>query len=158
MNTHLVFVYGTLQQGHRNAHVNQGRTLPGRYRTVQRWPLYVIGPSFLPWLSHTPGDGEHVLGELVEVDDAALARMDALEQLDRPDWYRRAPIEVQREEGGAVVQAEAYFGAPSRLTMDAVHAGPLLAYTLEVAARFAAEPGALADADEDRRRFSTPRY
>ena len=44
MNTYLVFVYGTLQQGHRNAHVNRGRTLPGRYRTVQRWPLYENPP------------------------------------------------------------------------------------------------------------------
>ena len=157
MNLHLIFVYGTLQQGHRNAHVNQGRTLPGRYRTVQRWPLYVIGPGFFPWLSHTAGEGEHVVGELVEVDDAALARMDALEQLEQPDWYRRAPIDVVPERGGEVVQAEAYFGAPQRLTMERVHVGPLVAYTLEVAARFAAEPGARADAEADRRRFSTPR-
>ena len=157
MNTHLVFVYGTLQQGHRNARVNQGLTRPGRYRTVRRWPLYVIGPSFLPWLSHTPDEGEHVWGELVEVDDAGLARMDALEQLDKPNWYRRAVIEVQAESGGAVLRAEAYFGAPSRLTMDTVHAGPLAAYTLDVATRFASEPGARADADEDCRRFSTPR-
>lgn len=153
MATHLVFVYGTLQQGHRNAHINQGRTLPGRYRTVERWPLWVIGPSFLPWLSHTPGEGHAVLGELVEVDDAALARMDDLEQLDRPDWYRRAPIVVRHEDGGEAVEAQAYFGAPVRVTMETVHAGPLEAYTLEVAARFAAEPGAVADAASDRARL-----
>ena len=145
MRQHLLFVYGTLQQGHRNAHINLGRTLPGRYRTLERWPLMVVGPSYLPWLTHTPGEGLHVTGELVEADDAALARMDALEQLDKPDWYRRAPIALCPEGGGDTVWAEAYFGAPRRLTLDTVHAGPLEAYTLAVAARFACEPGAVAD-------------
>ncbi len=152
MRTQLVFVYGTLQQGHRNAHVNQGRTRPGRYRTEERWPLWVLGPSFLPWLSHTPGEGHQVTGELVEVDEAALVRMDALEQLDKPDWYRRAPIALRPEAGGELVWAEAYFGSPTRVAMETVHAGPLPAYTLAVAAQFAAEPGAVEDADADRQR------
>lgn len=152
MSKHLIFVYGTLQQGHRNAHVNQGRTLPGRYRTESRWPLMVLGPSFLPWLTETEGQGLQVTGELVEVDDAALARMDALEQLDKPDWYRRAPIAVRPEGGGEAVWAEAYFGSPARLAMETVHAGPLAAYTLAVAARFAHEPGVQADAEVDRLR------
>lgn len=152
MRTHLIFVYGTLQQGHRNAHVNQGRTRPGRYRTEERWPLWVLGPTFLPWLTHTPGEGLQVTGELVEVDDAGLARMDALEQLDRPDWYRRAPIALRPEGGGERVWAEAYFGAPARVAMETVHAGPLEAYTLAVAARYARDPGVVADEAADRAR------
>jgi gamma-glutamylaminecyclotransferase len=153
MASHLIFVYGTLQRGHRNAHINQGRTLPGRYRTEQAWPLLVVGPAFLPWLTETPGQGLQVTGELVEVDDAALARMDELEQLDRSDWYRRAPIVVRPEAGGEPVEAQAYFGSPRRVAMETVHAGPLAAYTLDMAARFAKEPGVLADAADDQGRL-----
>ena len=70
--------------------------------------------------------------------------------------HPKSPESHSKTTGWVICRSD-YFGAPSRLTMDTVHAGPLAAYTLDVATRFASEPGARADADEDCRRFSTPR-
>lgn len=134
---HLVFVYGTLQQGHRNAHVNEGLRVPGEFVTVERFPLYVIGANQLPWLVASPGQGEHVLGQLYEVDDAAMARLDALERITEPDWYSRGEIAV-RPRGDAQAapgRAMVYFGSAARLAREVVHLGPLAAYTLDIAAR-----------------------
>lgn len=126
-----VFVYGTLKQGHRNAHVNAGVRIPGEFVTVERFPLYVIGPNQLPWLVASPGRGEHVVGQLYEVDDAALARMDVLERITEPDWYARAEIAV-RPRGDAqapALRAWVYFGSAARLSSEVVHLGPLAEYT-----------------------------
>jgi len=131
-----IFVYGTLKQGHRNAHVNAGVRVPGEFATVERFPLYVIGPSQLPWLVASPGQGEHVVGHLYKVDDAALARMDALERITEPDWYARAEIAVRpRADADAPAQrAWVYFGSALRLSSEVVHLGPLAEYTHEHAA------------------------
>ena len=135
-----VFVYGTLQAGHRNAHVNTGRRVPGRFVTAVALPLYVIGPAFLPWLLERPGEGEPVEGELYEVDDAGLVRLDALERIDVPDWYRRGRVQLRALGAPDAEPCEAmvYFGSAERLARETVHAGPLPAYTLALAARFAA--------------------
>lgn len=130
---HLIFVYGTLKQGFRNHAVNRGERLPGVFHTVQSFPLYVVGPNHLPWLVHAPGQGVPVAGELYRVDSSGLAQMDELEQIERPDWYRRMPLQV-RGEDGRLWDCEVYFGAERRLSLDAVHLGPLPAYTLEHAA------------------------
>ncbi|WP_374435588.1 gamma-glutamylcyclotransferase family protein [Inhella sp.] len=131
--SHLIFVYGTLKQGFRNHHINHGERLPGVFHTVAALPLYVVGPNHLPWLVNAPGQGEPVAGELYRVDDAGLARMDELEQIERPDWYLRQPLQV-RGEDGRVWDCEVYFGAASRLQLDPVHLGPVPAYTQEHAA------------------------
>lgn len=138
MQATLVFVYGTLKQGHRNAHVNAGVRIPGEFVTVESFPLYLIGPWYLPWLVASPGQGEHVVGQLYEVDDAALARMDALERITEPDWYARAEIAVlPRGDARAPAQrAWIYFGSASRLQNEVVHLGPLAEYTLDLAARY----------------------
>ena len=47
---HRIFVFGTLQEGHRNFHVNRGTRIGGDWVTAQPHPLYVIGPMRLPWL------------------------------------------------------------------------------------------------------------
>lgn len=132
-----VFVYGTLKQGHRNAHVNTGVRVPGEFVTVERFPLYVIGSNQLPWLVASPGQGEPVVGQLYEVDDAALGRMDALERITEPDWYSRAEIAV-RPRGDALaptMRAWVYFGSATRLSSEVMHLGPLAEYTHEHAAR-----------------------
>lgn len=133
-----VFVYGTLKQGHRNAHVNAGVRVPGEFVTVERFPLYVIGPNQLPWLVARPGQGEHVVGQLYEVDDAALARMDVLERITEHDWYSRGEIWVRprAEPGAAPRRAMVYFGRAARLRSEVVHLGPLAEYTLDLAARY----------------------
>ncbi|MFT3955699.1 MAG: gamma-glutamylcyclotransferase [Piscinibacter sp.] len=132
----LVFVYGTLKQGFRNSHVNTGVRVPGEFVSVQRYPLYVIGPQHLPWLVDRAGQGEPVLGQLYEVDDAGLARMDALERITEPDWYRRGEILVRREgeADAAPVRAMVYFGSARRLDSEVVHLGPVPAFSAEHAA------------------------
>lgn len=133
----LVFVYGTLKQGFRNAHVNTGVRVPGEFISEQRYPLYVIGPHHLPWLVDKAGQGERVIGQLYEVDDAGLVRMDALERITEPDWYRRGEICVRRVDGGdeaAPVAAMVYFGNAGRLTTEVVHLGPVPAFTAAHAA------------------------
>jgi gamma-glutamylaminecyclotransferase len=127
-----LFVYGTLQAGHRNAHVNRGTRLGGRAETVQAFPLYITRSGCVPWLLHQPGQGLPVLGELYTVDGAALAGMDALERIDEPDWYTRERIEV-RLDGGPPQPAWAYFGSPLRLQRLGVQAGPIAHYSLAVA-------------------------
>lgn len=132
----LVFVYGTLKQGFRNAHVNTGVRVPGEFVSVQPYPLYVIGPYHLPWLVDDAGQGEPVLGQLYEVDDAGLVRMDELERIAEPDWYRRGEILVRRADqtDAPPVAAMVYFGSAKRLQTEAVHLGPVPAFTHEHAA------------------------
>ena len=139
---HLIFVYGTLKQGFRNHPVNHGQRQAGDFLTAQRLPLYVIGPRCLPWLVEHPGQGEQVRGELYEVDDAGLACMDELEQIERPNWYRRAPIRLLRQDAPeqGELMAQVYFGAAERVGQETVHAGPLPEYTQALAARHAPPP------------------
>lgn len=130
---HRIFVYGTLKQGFCNFGVNAGQRVPGEFETVQRWPLVVLGAYGLPWLVDTPGAGHRVAGQLFDVADADLVRMDALERVTQPGWYSRRPVAVRPRggDGGAVLDAEVYFGCASRLGTDAVLFGPLAEYTLE---------------------------
>lgn len=146
-----VFVYGTLKQGFRNAHWNEARLL-GRYRSRERYPLLVLGAACLPWLSEEPGRGERVTGELYEANAQQLARMDVLEQLDKPEWYRRGTIELEPEDGGEPVTAFVYFGSPARAAREVVQSGPLAEYTMAVEQRFLPLRAVQADTADDNRR------
>lgn len=134
----VVFVYGTLKEGFRNAHVNTGVRVPGEFVSVEPYPLYVIGPWYLPWLVCSPGQGEPVVGQLYEVSPEGLQRMDALERITEPGWYARGEIRVRPRAapGAAPLRAMVYFGSAARLRSEVVHVGPLAEYTLAHAARF----------------------
>lgn len=139
----LIFVYGTLKQGFRNYPINDGVRVSSEsgseFETVERFPLYLVGPRRLPWLVDRPGHGHHVIGELYDVDPAALAKLDALEQIDQPGWYVRRDLLIRPrtssdgEISGKTVAAQVYFGLPERLGSDEVHDGPIAEYTLEMA-------------------------
>lgn len=129
MTLHRVFVYGTLKEGFRNAHVNGGRRVPGDFVTVKAFPLYVIGPFALPWLVNEPGRGHRIRGQLFEVDDEVLAAMDVLERVNDDHWYTRRELEVAPLPGGHAVRALAYFGSAVRITEEPIHHGPLDQYT-----------------------------
>jgi gamma-glutamylaminecyclotransferase len=91
-----VFVYGTLLAGERNHHLLEGALLVAEAKTGAGFTLYDFGPY--------PGMvacGDHaVLGEVYEVDEPALARMDRLE--GHPRFYRRTSI---RLDDGSTVEA-----------------------------------------------------
>jgi gamma-glutamylaminecyclotransferase len=137
--THQVFVYGTLKEGFRNFHINKGSRLPGEFVTVQRHALMIVGDHWLPWLlpeaqPQPQGlENHHVIGQVYSVDDAGLAEMDRLEQIDEPGWYLRRRIAVQplaRPDGSAVLHPWVYFGSPEGLAVQGRRLGPLAAFTL----------------------------
>lgn len=130
---HYVFVYGTLKEGFANYGINGGRRVPGQFRTAVRYPLFILGRKHLPWLVDQPGHGEHVLGQLFQVDDSALQKMDVLEQVDEEGWYSRKQIQVQATDDATMdlVTAFVYFGASDRVANEHIHAGPLAEFTIE---------------------------
>ena len=85
---HRVFVYGTLLAGEPNHDLLAGARCLGPARTAPAFDLYSFGPY--PGLVREGGTA--VAGELYEVDDATLARLDVLEGY--PDLYDRGPIRL----------------------------------------------------------------
>jgi gamma-glutamylaminecyclotransferase len=106
-----VFVFGTLKKGfplHEEG--LQGATYLGPYRTVEKYPMMVAGPWYAPMMMHESGVGWHVKGELYEVDDETLERLDALESIHKPDNYR-VIVEVEPFEAGDITSAYVYVKA-----------------------------------------------
>lgn len=134
----LVFVFGTLKQGFPNFATNQGRRIGTVFRTLDRHPLLLVGERCVPWLIDSPGLGERVAGELYEVNAAALAAMDELEGVGRPDGYRRRALRVQAASLGddAVVLAQVYMKRADQVVEADVQLGPLAEYTPAHAARY----------------------
>ena len=131
----LVFVFGTLKAGYPNFAVNQGRRVGGVFRTVQPHPLYLMGARHVPWMIDAPRSGERVAGEIYEVDAAALAAMDELEGVGRPDGYHRKALQVQGDDA-TVVMAQVYMKHAHQMVQADVRVGPLSEYTLAHAALY----------------------
>jgi gamma-glutamylaminecyclotransferase len=132
---HQVFVYGTLKQGFRNFHVNRGVRRPGEFVTVQPHTLLIVGEFWLPWLLQAEpaaGEGHCVVGQIYTVDDAGLAEMDKLEQIDEAGWYERRRIAVRPcdDERAELLQAWVYFGSREGLAAGGQRGGPMAQYTL----------------------------
>lgn len=102
MTKHIVFVYGTLKRGEPNHHhmtlghmTSDGQSrYVGTVRTVHKWPMVVAGNFKIPYLLYRRGTGKKVIGELYEVDDLMLRKLDRLE--GHPLIYERDSIQVQR--------------------------------------------------------------
>jgi gamma-glutamylaminecyclotransferase len=139
----LLFVYGTLKQGFPNHHLNQGRRIPGTFRTRQPFPLYVVRlphENRAPWLVHQPGEGHPVTGEVFEIDEALLPAMDAFEEVGLPHGYLRVEIELDASPGDAEdtapLRAQAYMKAADQLPECLEREGPFPEYTLALAAGY----------------------
>ena len=141
--THLVFVFGTLKAGFPNSATNTGRRVPGEFSTAQAFPFFLVGERHSPWLLNVPGEGSRITGEVYEVDDVGLARMDALERITFSDGYERVlldllPVPPAQE---CAVQAHAYL-KPARYRAGAdIRLGPFPAYTQEHAALYRKREG-----------------
>lgn len=136
----LLFVYGTLKQGFPNHHLNQGRRIPGTFRTRQPFPLYVVRlphEDRAPWLVHQPGEGHQVTGEVFEIAEALLPAMDAFEEVGLPHGYLRVEIELDASpadtEHTTPLRAQAYMKAADQLPECLEREGPFPAYTLALA-------------------------
>ena len=85
---HRVFVYGTLMKGEHHHEVLKEASFVGLTETHAHYELVQIDyyPSLLP-------EGQtRVVGELYEVDDTTLAKLDELEEV--PDYYVRERIKL----------------------------------------------------------------
>ena len=130
---HLVFVYGTLKEDFPNYAQNAGTRLPGLFATVERYPLYLVGERFSPWLVNRPGEGERVTGQVFEVDALALAAMDALERITEADGYRRALLVLESvlTHNGNQLLAFVYLKPAEHFVPSPANIGPLREYTSE---------------------------
>jgi gamma-glutamylaminecyclotransferase len=92
MTTRLL-VYGSLRRGERANGFMDGAIFVSLARSAPGWTLYDLGA--FPGLVRT-GEGT-VLGEIYDVDDELLVRLDRYE--GTPRFYRREAIEL--EDGGS---------------------------------------------------------
>lgn len=104
----IVFVYGTLKRGFGNHHLLNGSKFISQAITKEKYALYVSGIPFV--IEDEPVS--HIAGEVYEVDDKTLARLDHLE--GHPDWYRRKSVDVSvnKDEGtgdARLIEAWIYF-------------------------------------------------
>lgn len=84
-----IFVYGTLKSGYGNNRLLQEQEFLGETRT--RYPVFdMSGGGGIPFVH--PEGSSHIRGELYEVDEACLDRVDGLE--GHPTWYKRELVEL----------------------------------------------------------------
>lgn len=113
-----IFVYGTLKKGFPNhAKYMKSARARGRYHTIEKYPLVLCGERNVPCMIFSPGKGHHVEGELYEIGDAGIDRIDALERIQHPDGYRRYIIRVASCERliPDFVEALAYLMPPEQM-------------------------------------------
>ncbi|CAG5117185.1 unnamed protein product [Candidula unifasciata] len=94
---HIVFLYGTLKSGQSNFRVlSDPKTGLARFlafgQTVKRYPLVVTPQHSFPFLLPVEGKGEYVQGEVYEVSESKLQRLDEFE--GHPDFYLREKVAV----------------------------------------------------------------
>lgn len=102
-----LFTYGTLQRGQHNHGFLKGAKYLGKGSTGPGFRLVMKG---LPYLLEDP-DGEGCYGEIYEITNLQLKRIDFLE--GHPDWYERKKISVFVD--GDAVEAWAYIMASDRM-------------------------------------------
>ena len=98
----------------------------------------LVGERCSPWLVDRPGEGEHVLGQVFEVDPGTLDAMDRLERVHEPDGYRRVRITVEADPGDGTLPVEVfvYLKQAAHLDVSEVRLGPLREYKPEHAMRY----------------------
>ena len=134
---HHLFVYGTLKKGFPNhAHYLRSAKELGTYQTIEKYPLVLCGARYVPCMIFSPGDGHHVEGELYEVDDECLNRIDALERIQESDGYRRTVIRVSSSASlnQDIREALAYFILPEQVTDR--RSNNLKTYGLDLAGKY----------------------
>lgn len=110
----LVFVYGTLQKGFHNHRLLERSIDCGPAKTADRYVLR-SRPHGIPFAGRDKAVSQ-IEGELYEVNDATLRRLDQLEgcRIDNPElsWYHRELIDVHWR--GECLKAWIYFNPDIR--------------------------------------------
>ena len=120
-----VIAFGTLKRGFPLHHGLAGAQFCGEYRTVERFPMLIAGPWFAPMIFNEPGVGHQLTGELYRIDEAGLARLDAMESVGQPGNLRIS-VHVAPVQGGAPCTAFAFM--KSRALADPIHSAYLASY------------------------------
>lgn len=115
-----VFVYGTLKEGFPNFDFNEGIRCRGNFETLDKYPLYLVGERYTPWLILTRGNGNPVKGQVFEVSQASLTNQDRFEGIDQLNGYRRASVRVKSIEGGEQLDAFIYGKPTDRLKQSEI--------------------------------------
>lgn len=103
-NNTLIFVYGTLMQGLRNHHLlKDEKLICDKTHSQQKADLIVLYDR--PYMQLN-SEGVQIKGELYEVSDSALTRLDELE--DHPKWYIRKSIHVFSKTLDQTIEAFVY--------------------------------------------------
>jgi len=126
-----VFVFGTLKEGFPNSGTNKGSRIAGEFLTSNRYPLYLVGERYSPWLVLSEGEGFQVRGQVFRVDEATLGDMDRLERIHAADGYRRVQMPVIPEFTNEEIQVFVYVKLPQQLEGMLVQFGPIAEYELK---------------------------
>ncbi|MDZ4405577.1 gamma-glutamylcyclotransferase family protein [Prosthecobacter sp.] len=86
-----IFVYGTLKRGRENHHWLAGQRFIAEARTKPVYRLFDMGGY--PGMTRDD-NGAAVEGEIWEVDEGGLARLDVLEDIEGGE-YERVMIEIE---------------------------------------------------------------
>ena len=130
-----VFVYGTLKTGFPNNDINTGRHV-GPFMTKHRYPLFLVGDRFSPWLILDEGKGHSVAGEVFQVDESALQNMDKLERITEKDGYKKVEIPVVPVDSNEEMLALVYVKSIDQLKEVELRSEALAEYGLEHAALY----------------------
>ncbi len=124
-----VFVYGTLKRGFPNYDESLlGKFYCGVGTSLDSYPLVVANQFFSPTLIDEKGHGKNVVGELYNVGNEVLDKLDELEGVGQDRGYYRILIEV-RQETWQVILAYAY--VKNRKDLDIIHSEPLSCYEID---------------------------
>ncbi len=126
-----VFVFGTLKEGFPNSDTNMGSRLAGEFVTRNRYPLYLVGDRYSPWLVLSEGEGFQIRGQVFMVDDTILWDMDRLERVHEADGYRRIQMPVLSESTNEEMRVFVYVKPPEQLEVNLVQLGPIPEYELK---------------------------
>lgn len=111
-SSHWIFVYGTLKRGLCRAHFLAGQHFWGEARTLPQYRMFDCGTY--PGLKLASTGGLSIVGELWEVDEECLARLDQEEGLPE-GLYARQRIELAPPASSPRPHSliEAYYYLPS---------------------------------------------
>lgn len=89
-----VFVYGSLKRGYALHHLLETSQFKGCGITVPHYRIYDLGSY--PGLIEVP-DGLPIHGEMFDVSEVTLSRLDEAEGVSE-GWYARRPIRLQNSD------------------------------------------------------------
>jgi gamma-glutamylaminecyclotransferase len=131
-----VFVFGTLKEGFPNFKTNEGSRDAGNFLTKNKYPLYLIGDRYVPWLVLDEGVGYQIKGEVYNVSAYDLVEIDKLEQTSEVDGYRRVELDICCGKTGQDFKAYVYGKTVEQLPGVKIQRELKGEYTLEHAKLF----------------------